>query len=182
MIKTMKSIAIDSNALTFFVDAIEVGYDPALDQADIATEKVAILRIYFYTGEPYYVVPMVEKEYRDIIDRIKKNDHEDVHSVLMQDFIDEIDDKDIKKRFDFYFQCHPCIEDCRILAEAELAGLDILLTFDKKLINRLKHITKSIIILRPSEYWTMLDIASGTRPLVSPHRTNPLSRKNWWVI
>jgi len=182
MKETRKTIAIDSNALTFFVDAIETDYDPARDRADLAAEKVAVLRIYFYTGEPYYVVPTVEKEYRGIVERIKRTNHEDVHAVLMLDFVHEINENDIKQRADFYYRFHPCAEDCRILAEAEFGGIDILLTFDSKLIHRLKQNTKSIELMRPSEFLNVLNISSGTRPVVAPHRTNPLSRKTWWVI
>ncbi len=182
MKETRKTIAIDSNALTFFVDAIEADYDPARDRADLAAEKVAVLRIYFYTGEPYYVVPMVEKEYKDIVKRIKRTNHEEVHAVLMLDFVHEIEENDIKQRADFYFRFHPYAMDCRILAEAELGGIEILLTFDSKLINRLKQNTKRIKLMRPSEFWHSLNMPSGARPVVAPHRTNPLSRKTWWVI
>jgi predicted nucleic-acid-binding protein len=182
MKETRKTIAIDSNVLTFFVEAIEADYDPARDRTDLAAEKVAVLRIYFYTGEPYYIVPTAEKEYKDIVDRIRRTTHEEVHAVLMLDFVHEIEENAIKQRADFYFRYHPSDKDCRILAEAELGGIEILLTFDGKLINRLKQITKSIKLMRPSEFWQTLNIPSGARRVVAPHRANPLSRKTWWVI
>ncbi len=182
MKESRKTIAIDSNVFTFLVSAIEVDYDPAHDRADLAAEKVAILRIYFYTGEPYYIVPTVEKEYKDIVEHIKRNNHEEVHAVLMLDFVSVIEENDIKQRADLYFRYHPEAKDCRILAEAELGGIEVLLTFDSKLINRLRQNTISIKLMRPSEYWQALSIPSGAQPAVAPHRTNPLSSKTWWMI
>lgn len=112
MKESRKTIAIDSNVFTFFVSAIEADYDPAHDQPDLAAEKVAVLRIYFYTGEPYYIVPTVEKEYKEIVEHIKRTNHEEVHAVLMLDFVHEIEENDIKRRADFYFRYHPYAKDC----------------------------------------------------------------------
>ena len=178
----MKRISLDTNALTFFVNAISVGYDPSVDSPDVAREKIAIIKIFFYTGDLFFIVPTVEKEYNNIKDVVFKDDHSEVHSVLMNDYLATPNKNDVKDRQDYYFGFHGKREDCRILAEAELAGYDVLLTYDKKLINRVKGKTISILLLMPSEYLAMLNIPSGARPVWAPHKTNPLSRKSWWLI
>lgn len=177
-----KTIAIDSNALTYFIGAIESAYDPSLDTPNLAAQKVAMLRIYFYRGEPFYIVPTVEQEYKRITEDGKRNIHGDVHSILLLDFIWDIDENEIIKRANSYSNFHPDPKDCRIVAEAELGGIEVLLSFDRQFINRLRHNTVSIVLMQPSDYWNILNIAPGTRPILSPHKSNPLSHKTWWLI
>jgi len=88
-------------------------------------------------------VPTVEKEYKAIVERVKRTSHEEVHAVLMLDFVHDIEEGDIKQRTDLYFRYHPYAKDCRILAEAELGGIEIFLTFDGKFINRLNQTQKA---------------------------------------
>ena len=61
-------VAIDSNALTYLIQAIEPGYDPKHDDPILAKERIAMIRIYLYTGYALYVLPEVESEYKKILE------------------------------------------------------------------------------------------------------------------
>ena len=41
--------AIDSNALTYLVEAMTPGYAPILDESSLAAERLAMIRTYLYT-------------------------------------------------------------------------------------------------------------------------------------
>ena len=75
---------------------------------------------------------------------------------------------------------HSGANDCRILAEAEEIGLDILLTYDADFCKRLTGRSKVVALLRPSLYWSKLAIVRGAQPITIPHHSNPLSDKTWW--
>ncbi len=49
-------------------------------------------------------------------------------------------------------QYHDEVRDCRILAEAELGGLAVLLTFDRTFWNRLRNRLARVRVRYPSEY------------------------------
>ena len=181
-VKNKYSVAVDSNALTYLVDVIGENYDPQNDVRRLSLEKLAILRIYFYTGEPYYVVPTVENEYKNIIEPSTRSIHQNVHGMLLFDYTFSIDENEIANRTNAYLVWHKRFDDCRIVAEAELAEIDMLLTCDETMLQHLKVRTKHITLLRPSELWELLNIPFGARPALAPHESNPLSRKTWWRI
>lgn len=48
-------IGIDSNCLTYIVDALDLAYNPGEDNPSLAIEKISILRLFLYKGLVYYV-------------------------------------------------------------------------------------------------------------------------------
>lgn len=52
-------VAIDSNYLTYMLEAITPGYDPASDASGLAADRVAILRCYLYKGTVFRVLPTI---------------------------------------------------------------------------------------------------------------------------
>ena len=74
---------------------------------------------------------------------------------------------------------HADENDCRIVAEAEDASLDAVLTFDERLVARLAAQT-NFVLIRPAEYWGRLGIPRGTSPTTVPRNDNPMAAATWW--
>ncbi len=176
-----RKIAIDSNALTFLVDAIMGRYNPKVDTKELASQKVSLLRIFLYCGTQFYVVPTVELEYKRIKNRFNRKEHQTICEALLFDNIPTPDKKLIEFMVENYSKKHKGLNDCKILAEANLLGVHTLLTYDFDFIKKLKNSCDSITFAIPSEYWNSLNIPIAASPTWSPHVTNPLSQQNWWV-
>jgi hypothetical protein len=70
------------------------------------------------------------------------------------------------------------INDCRVVAETEFAGLEVLLSSDRRL-RRLQPFT-TIKILRPSEFWRSLGITRKPETFLAPASENPNYGKAWF--
>lgn len=173
-------IGIDSNALTYLVQALAPGYDPEEDPSDLAEERRAMVRIYFYRDEPYYVLPSVEIEYNGIRNELIKEQHELICKILLLDHNWEFDTSKLRDRKQELLAHHTEDKDCQIVAEAELAGLDVLLTCDARLKRCLASRTMNLEIISPKEFWDSLEVPHGAKPLLRPHSSNPLSHARWW--
>jgi len=46
-------IGLDSNSLTYLVEALDPTYDLSIDHSPLKPERIAIVRIYFYKGVAY---------------------------------------------------------------------------------------------------------------------------------
>lgn len=172
-------VSIDSNALSYLVDAMMNGKKPIGNEAD---EKIALLRTYLYRKDILYVSPTVKEEYENIKDEKKRRDHQEITEILLGEIL-ELDNCLVKKRATEYYQYHSGNndeKDCRILAEAEIGGYDLLLTYDQDFYKRLYHKTHIIKMMKPSDFWDSLGIPQNSRPVIAPHPTNPLSKETWW--
>jgi predicted nucleic acid-binding protein len=174
---TQSLVCVDSNAMTYLVEAMTNGGCPA---GDVAAEKIALLRIYLYRNDILYLSKTVELEYLRIKNETRKLHHKQIADVLLGE-IPPVDSSAVETRAAEYLVHHGKQEDCRVLSECELGGGDVLLTYDQDFLKRLRGKTKKIKLYAPSEYWSALGIPQGTRPVTSPHPTNPLSREVWWV-
>jgi hypothetical protein len=106
------------------------GYDPHKDQTTLGEERVSLLRILLYGGITYHVLPTVREEFSFINDEAWRREHEDITIVLCLDHW-EFDLSKIEPRKQYFFNYHGEAKDCQILAEAEAAGMDVLLSCDK---------------------------------------------------
>jgi hypothetical protein len=169
-------VGLDSNCLSYLFDAV-ADFDEPTDL--LAQEKVALIRIWFYTSEEYYITETVLNEISDIRCPERREFHDGFLSVhilettVQQRFI-------VSARTLELMQAHPKRNDCQIVAEAEDALLDTFLSYDKNLKRHLGPISKNVQIVTPSSYWIGLNIPKGARPLTAPHKTNPLSIQTWW--
>jgi len=173
-------VAIDSNCLTYLVDAM---YSCERPIDDLADQKIALLRIYLYRDEILYISSTVQSEYRKIRDASNKERHEGISNILLGD-VPKSNPKTIEDRFCFYTNFHKGKKnkkDCRILAESELGDCQYLLTYDFKYLSRLKEKTEIIKMKTPVEFWSSLNIPKGAKPVRTPHPTNPLSNQTWWI-
>jgi hypothetical protein len=172
-------VGFDSNTLTYLVESMDLAYDPAMDESNLANERVALLRIYLYGGVQFHVVPTVTGEYQKIKNNLKKETHESLCRILLFDEPWNLKDSDIKRKVTDYLNLHNKEHDCRIIAEAELGRLNILLTCDSEILKRLQE-NNNIDIMLPSTYWSNLAIERGSQTVFSPYETNPLIKKSWW--
>jgi hypothetical protein len=107
-------IAIDSNVLTYFNDAISPDYDPILDHINLACEKIAILRIYLYTGVSFYLVPSIHDEYSKIKEAAKYSDHLETAFILCNKIFDQCEIAKIENRKNELINYHKSEKDCRM--------------------------------------------------------------------
>lgn len=176
-----KTVALDSNALTYLLDAISEGYLPHADPDSISAERSAMFRLFCYGGCPLWVSPTVRTEYlritapakRELHDRWARYQLEDVEPTVAAFLVDA--------RATDLNNYHDDLDDCHIVAEAEAAGAEILVTSDGDLIANLSPHSR-ITILRASELLASLAIAQGTTPTWIPAEGNPLSGQTWWRI
>jgi hypothetical protein len=173
--------AIDSNVLTYFLEAFQDGYDPGQDVSGLANERVAAVRCFFYGERPFWVGPTVKRECARIRNISWADLHLRIPLTLLQDMAPETPEKDLEARAIDLKVHHPSHDDCRVVAEAEAIGLSVLLTCDQDLIGRLGPRSR-VSMLRPSQFWDSLGIRRGAQPLLRPRAEHPLATKTWWRL
>src|SRR5262245_44645075 len=112
-------VGIDSQALTYLVEAIEPGYDPAADDPVVAAERVAMVRSYLYGDVRFWVMPTVAAEYNEIRSPDRHLRHERATRMLLHDALIKAPGDAIDVRASEFQPFHSGIADCRVVAEAE---------------------------------------------------------------
>ena len=169
-------IVLDSQCLSYLIDAT-VNFDEPT--GDLAEEKKALIRIWFYQPETFWVTETVVSECANISNTKRRKLHESFIKPLFVDL--PIRDKSlVRKRAVAYMLFHPKENDCGILAEAVDQGAKVVLSYDGDFLKRLASVESLVSLLKPSEYWARLDIQPGSSPINVPHESNPLSTKGWW--
>ena len=176
-----QNIGIDSNTLTLLIEAVDPEYDPSTDSSQLAEEKKAILRAFLYKRILYHVCPTVETEYKKIKNNVKYQAHVSFCNVLLLEGPWELDASSIKQRVQALSCYHSGQKDCYILAEAEEMHLDALLTNDNAFLKHLGPISKSMMVVKPSQFWASLDVPKGAALGWRPSESNPLLQKTWWL-
>ncbi len=174
-----QQIAIDSNMMTYLIEAMDPNYDPSRDSRVLRSERVAMLRCFLYVDQEFYLVPTVITEYQKIAKQPRYQKHRHVHYVLLHDVTWSLNVKAIARKVKLFQQYHSGPNDCQILAEVDDAKIPILLTLDPKIGNNLQSHT-CVRITKASDYWSGLGIPHGAKPVKVPHITNPLGNKRWW--
>ncbi|MCX5888600.1 MAG: type II toxin-antitoxin system VapC family toxin [Deltaproteobacteria bacterium] len=174
---TQPKIAIDSNLITYLLEAMSPGYDPLSDQ--LSNERRAMIRIALYIHYKIYVLPTVKAEYNRIPDRMKRLEHEGQTILNTRQW--KFDDQRVEERKKDFLLYHKNKEaDCRILAEAEYVKMNILLSYDKKFIEKLNLKANGLEIIRPTEYWDRMDVSPMAQPKRRPVPSTPLWQLRWW--
>jgi len=175
-----EKIAFDSNALTYFVESFSREYDPSSDHSPLREERIALLRCFFYLDDVPFLLPEVGKEYQ----RIKSDDHKRLHAVTVSFQFNEVvwklDEKSIDKLRREFFERHPKHSDCQILAEAEVAKMNILLSCDGDFLKKLAANTDKVCLLKPSLYWERLHLPKGCPIRIEPLEGHCLFGKDCW--
>lgn len=175
------NISLDSNALTYLIEAIDPDYDPLNDQQLNYLQRVSMIRIFLYGGLRCGILPQVLKEVGDISKEKWRDAHESTAGVLFHEVIPNWSKNDLKMRKEVLLKSHPKEKDCTLLAEAEFAGINVLLTRDEQFRNRLNPIS-SVEIIFPSDFLESMDIQKMATPKFCPLESNPLHGKSWWKI
>ena len=173
------SVGVDTNVLAFLAQAASGVYDPAADaDAILKPERVAAYRVFLYSP-CIAVTPTVNEEIERTTDPRERAELVGWRHTLFVELLD-VHPGAVEARTRRFRQHHTGERDCRIVAEAELAGLDVLLTFDKTLRKHLDGHSTPLRLRYPSEYWAELQIPRGQVPGSSPDPTNPIHTATWW--
>lgn len=177
--RTGKMIALDSNAMTYWIDAMGSVDGPPAEPS--RAEKIALTHIFFWMPDTsaFYLTPTVELEYRAIVDPAKLNNHASWALVLLCSLPHRAQNK-VAERAAELGQYHSGGNDCRIVSECELGKMDVLLTCDPRLARNLSTRSRNLEIVSPAEYWTRMAVPKGARPQQIPHHTNPMAACDWW--
>lgn len=171
-----KQKGLDSQCLSYLLDAIDGISEP---KDDLAEERKALLRIWFYTPGTFIVTETVLKEVGKIKNKSRRELHDSFINTLFLDYPAK-DKAQINKRAEEFKKIHSGTNDCLILAEAEELRVDVLLTYDEDYWKHLSSYSDITALMKPTEYWNKLGINKGEKPVAIPHPTNPLSKESWW--
>jgi len=174
-------VTFDSQAFTYLVNATSGLYDPTADpDRAVGEQSLAALRVFLH--HPVIIVlPTVMAEVKAIGDAEKREAHLMFHRVHLVEF--HLDREKVDALARYYQRSHPGarrFQDCQVVAEAELARIDFLLTFDPELIRHLDRRTGFVKLRTPAEFWQFMSVPPGSQPKWEPHSTNPLSQATWW--
>ncbi|WP_341908545.1 type II toxin-antitoxin system VapC family toxin [Polaromonas sp. YR568] len=168
-------VGIDSQCLSYAIDAF-AGISTPKDS--LASQRIALTRLFFYLPGTLWVTPTVTAECA----QIRNIERADLHASFIRVLFGEIplnSPHSITARASLLQKHHRGVNDCTIVAEAEDVGHTVLLTFDSDLGRHLAPHT-SVRLLQPLEYWNLLAIPLGSKPDKVPHPTNPLASQDWW--
>ena len=170
-------VLVDSMILSYLADAIAPGYRPDSDDA-LDQERVAALRLYFWDRLGVGQTAVEQSERTPDPDHRNRLDH--LVAILMPEFrVEEWKEESVERRVGELMTLHRDENDCRIVAEAEALQADAIVTFDKRMRNRLRDAVE-VALLFPSELWEQLGIPRGSPPIREPHPTNPLAARSFW--
>jgi len=165
---------LDSQCYTYLIDAMS-GLNKPIDE--LAEQRIALFRTLLYRDGGLFISPTVRDEYKRIRDSARAGLHEEWTTLFPE--TQPIDPSRIDARTNEFQALHRDSGDCRILAEAEDAGLSSLLSFDSKFIARLGG-ASAVVIQRPIDYWLSLNIPRGSKPVMAPRFDNPIAFQTWW--
>ena len=168
-------IALDSQCLTYLIDALE-GVGPPTDA--LAEQRIALVRTYLYTQGTLWITPTVEREFKLIRDRAKRDRHVSWTNTIFG--VRRLNDAAaITRRAAKLSVLHGGERDCLIVAEAEDIRAGTLLTFDADLERRLAP-SAELLLARPAPFWASLGVVRGATPNKVPSSDNPLADQDWW--
>ena len=177
-----KYIAIDGNILTYYTEANCPGYNPDTDTDKIKPERIASLQIPLYS-KWYAILPAVRDEYKQIRETWKLEQHVLAEQVFIDYKQSMFDENIIKERAEYFNKFHAGknnYNDCKIAAEAEyLQDTTILLSTDKKFINKISTITVGLLIIKPTDFVKKFNLKNSAIT-ISPAESNPLFHETWW--
>ena len=117
------------------------------------------------------------------VKNITDNGRAGLHEIAMHMYgeLANLPDREVARRSAELQIHHPRVNDCTIVAEAELGGLESLLTLDADLRDNL-NLRSPLRIVKASEFWATEAPAPGTRPAHIPAPGNPLANATWWRV
>ncbi|HSB82387.1 MAG TPA: type II toxin-antitoxin system VapC family toxin [Candidatus Methylomirabilis sp.] len=173
------SVGVDTNVLAYLAQAASGIYDPAADpDAVLMPERVAAYRIFLHSA-CVAVTATVNEEIERTANPKERAELVGWKDLLPVEVLNAPADA-IAQRARWFQRYHHELQDCQIVAEAEIGGLEVLLTFDRTLRRRLDGRSPTLRLRSPSEHWRELQIPRGQPPRWSPTPTNPIADATWW--
>ncbi len=130
---SLSELGLDSNCLSYLIDAMEGVAEPT---DDLAEQKVALVRLYHYTPGTLWTLPTVKEEFLRIADPMRRARHDSWTNVLFG--VRPVSDPGaVAMRAAELKHLHRPLKDRTVLAEAEDIGLSALLSFDARFVRRL---------------------------------------------
>ena len=169
-------IGIDTQCVSYIISVMQEVSEP-ID--NLAPEKIALFRTYLYMPNTLYITPTVRKECSEISDIVKKEAHDSFFSTLFCTLYPE-DILKVEQLKNNYLSFHNHENDCQILAEAQVVGINTVLSYDFKFISRLSKQSTHVRLLEPTKFWAEMSIPKGSRPNKKPHWSNPIGGHTWW--
>ena len=128
-------IALDSNAMTYWIDGMG-----SVTIAPTAPEKIALVRVFFWMPEEtcFHYTPTVEAEYEAIRDRAKRDEHLSWALTHVSCLRPLPAPTALAARATGLGRYHKGKADCKIVAECELMDIITLLTCDTNLLKNLQ--------------------------------------------
>jgi hypothetical protein len=165
-------VALDVDVLTLLVNALtwRGGSEPD-------AEAVSAARIFFYITNPLItptVAAEIEQANEPLLSNWKNYHFEEI--AAPDDFYRGC----VKGMANRYVDYHPDPRDCRVVAEAECAKVEALLTLDAELVRGLSGRSEVISVVSPLQYWQAAQVPRGTSPRTSPSQGSPLLGADWW--
>ena len=179
---------MDSNVLTYLVQSSRRNYYPTADRQNLGL-KVQKQTIYWLSRylDGIYVPPTVRSEVEKIIHYRRRKSHQSLLENLLVDILPK-QCVGCTERAAYFSQFHTSksqkeaarrLKDCHVLAEAESAGIQVLLSFDGNFIKNLEEHVALIRLERPSALWARLGIPPGTLSRWAPAPDNPTKSQRW---
>jgi hypothetical protein len=171
-------ILLDNMVLSYLAKAMAEAFEPSPEDK-LDAERVAALRLLLWTNELGVGVTARNEAFRapDPIHRAELVRL--VEMLLPEPEVPSDLVPSLEARVHELMDAHPEEADCRIVAEAEFLGANVVVTFDKRMMNRLKSVAK-VGVMTPSQLWERLAIPRGTPPKTTPHSRNPLAGETYW--
>jgi hypothetical protein len=169
-------IALDSNCVSYLIDACNGQINKEFKHA---VEGEALVRIWYYLAQRYYISERVLLE----CGRIRDEPRREIHKAFSLPTYFGSAMKDlaaVQKRADDLLLYHPKDGDCLVLAEAEDMEADTLLCCDNDFIKKLSPVSEMVRIMRPTEYWQEASVPKGAIPKIVPEASNPLHSNTFW--
>jgi hypothetical protein len=172
---SLSELALDSNCLSYVIEALEGVAEPT---DELAEQKVALVRLYLYTPGTLWTLPKVKEEFSRITDPVRRARHESWTNVLFG--VRPLNRPEaVKRRAADLERLHADHDDRMVLAEAEDIGFSALLTFDTRFVKRLAAHTR-LNLTTPATFWQTLGVPKGASPHHLPSHGNPLADETWW--
>ncbi|AEI68315.1 hypothetical protein [Corallococcus macrosporus] len=170
-----RRVGLDSQCFSYLLDVLDERVDLAEDILEVGR---TLVRCWLYRDK-YLLTQKVVDEYR----AIRKAERLELHASFnrVHFFQEPVRNQSrVEARFLELKPFHSGLSDCRILAEAEDSGFDVLLMYDKDFCGRLASRAQGVALMKPADYWASLAIPRGTQPKSMPTWDNPLSKETWW--
>ncbi len=176
------NIGLDSQCYTYLISALNDVVEPK-DDDPTKEQKISLVRLFLYPESiTFCLSPTVINEYEEIRDSTRLDIHNSWASVHFCKFNPEplIDHVNVLK--DCLLEKHNKENDCKIISEYKLYGVNTVLSYDSDLLKKLSGLQEisSLKILSPLDFWSSLNVAEDSNPSHTPTGDNPLSNQTWW--